>query len=71
MRRPRRQKSSGPRRPRATLADLQYALKQFDWLIANAANYDFVSIGGDLLDLSSHLDFEMQIVMRRCRACKR
>lgn len=45
------------------VADLHYALKQFDWLVANAANYDFVSIGGDLLDLGSALDFDVQIVV--------
>src|SRR5439155_14210523 len=45
------------------VADLHYTLKQFDWLSANAANYDFVSIGGDLLDLSSALDFDVQIVV--------
>ena len=33
------------------VADLHYALKQFDWLVANAANYDSLIIGGDLLDL--------------------
>jgi Icc-related predicted phosphoesterase len=45
------------------VADLHYALKQFDWLVANAANYDPVIIGGDLLDLSSALDFDVQIVV--------
>lgn len=45
------------------VADLHYALKQFDWLSANAANYDPVIIGGDLLDLSSGLDIEVQIVV--------
>ncbi|MEA3189298.1 MAG: hypothetical protein QOD99_3128 [Chthoniobacter sp.] len=45
------------------VADLHYALKQFDWLSAHAANYDFVSIGGDQLDLSSALDFDVQIVV--------
>jgi Icc-related predicted phosphoesterase len=45
------------------VADLHYALKQFDWLAAQAADYDFVSIGGDLLDLSSALDFDVQIVV--------
>src|SRR5438093_12666863 len=45
------------------VADLHYALKQFDWLSAKAANYDYVSIGGDLLDLSSALDFDVQIVV--------
>jgi dihydrofolate reductase len=28
------------------VADLHYALKQFDWLLANAAQYDAVVIGG-------------------------
>ncbi len=45
------------------VADLHYTLKQFDWLIANAAAYDAVIIGGDLLDLSSALDFDVQIVV--------
>ena len=45
------------------VADLHYTLKQFDWLSANAANYDFVSIGGDLLDLGSALDFDVQILV--------
>ncbi|HSH94749.1 MAG TPA: metallophosphoesterase family protein [Roseimicrobium sp.] len=45
------------------VADLHYALKQFDWLIANAANYDTVIIGGDLLDLGSALDIDVQIVV--------
>ena len=45
------------------VADLHYSLKQFDWLAANSANYDIVVIGGDLLDLSSPLDFEVQIVV--------
>ncbi len=45
------------------VADLHYALKQFDWLVANAANYDSVIIGGDLLDLASSLDFDVQIVV--------
>lgn len=45
------------------VADLHYALKQFDWLVANAGNFDPVIIGGDLLDLSSSLDFDVQIVV--------
>lgn len=45
------------------VADLHYALRQFDWLTANAALYDLVVIGGDLLDLSSPLDFDVQIVV--------
>ena len=45
------------------VADLHYALKQFDWLLANAARFDAVIIGGDLLDLSSPLDLDVQIVI--------
>jgi Icc-related predicted phosphoesterase len=45
------------------VADLHYALKQFDWLMGEAANYDAVVIGGDLLDLSSALDIDVQIVV--------
>lgn len=45
------------------VADLHYALKQLDWLVANAENFDPVIIGGDLLDLASALDFDVQIVV--------
>lgn len=45
------------------VADLHYALKQFDWLLANAEHYDPIVIGGDLLDLGSSLDFDVQIVV--------
>ena len=45
------------------VADLHYALKQFDWLVAHAAQYELVIIGGDLLDLSAPLDIDTQIVV--------
>ncbi len=45
------------------VADLHYELKQFDWLISHAANYDAVVIGGDLLELASTLDLDVQIVV--------
>jgi Icc-related predicted phosphoesterase len=45
------------------VADLHYTLKQFDWLAAISARYDITIIGGDLLDLASPLDFEVQIVV--------
>ena len=45
------------------VADLHYSLKQFDWLLAEAPKYDVVCIGGDLLDLSSELDFGVQITV--------
>jgi Icc-related predicted phosphoesterase len=45
------------------VADLHYALKQFDWLTANASGYDLAVIGGDLLDLGSLLDLDVQIAV--------
>ena len=45
------------------VADLHYGLKQFDWLIASAPDYDAVVIAGDLLDLGSSLDLDVQIVV--------
>lgn len=45
------------------VADLHYSLKQFDWLKANADTYDAVVIGGDLLDLASPLDPDVQIAI--------
>lgn len=45
------------------VADLHYSLKQFDWLLAEACDYDLVVIGGDLLDLSSALDSDVQIAI--------
>jgi Icc-related predicted phosphoesterase len=45
------------------VADLHYSLKQFDWLVAQAPRYEFVIIGGDLLDLGSDLDFDIQIAV--------
>lgn len=45
------------------VADLHYALKQYDWLVAHAAAYDPVVIGGDLLDLAAPLEIDVQIVV--------
>lgn len=45
------------------VSDLHYSLKQFDWLLAHASGYDLAVIGGDLLDLSSPLDADVQIAI--------
>lgn len=45
------------------VTDIHYALKQFDWLLTQAEQFDAVAIGGDLLDLASALDFDVQIVV--------
>jgi len=45
------------------VADLHYTLKQFDWLLAQADSHDVVIIGGDLLDLGSLLEPQVQEVV--------
>ena len=44
-------------------ADLHYNLRQFDWLLQVAADYDLVILAGDLLDLAGHADLDTQIVV--------
>ncbi len=44
-------------------ADLHYALKQFDWLGAQLPSFDLAVVAGDLLDLSSAVDLEVQEVV--------
>lgn len=45
------------------VADLHYSLKQFDWLRSHAGEFDALAIGGDLLDLSSALEADVQIAI--------
>jgi Icc-related predicted phosphoesterase len=45
------------------VADLHYALPQFDWLVAVADQFDLVVFAGDALDLGSIVDFRAQIVV--------
>jgi Icc-related predicted phosphoesterase len=45
------------------VSDLHYTLKQFDWLREHARDYDAIVIGGDLLDLGSALDADVQITI--------
>lgn len=45
------------------VADLHYSLKQFDWLVDQAGEFDVAIIGGDLLDLGSSLDPDVQIAI--------
>ncbi len=45
------------------VADLHYALKQFDWLAAHAGECDALIIGGDLLDLAGALETDVQVVV--------
>lgn len=45
------------------VADMHYALKQFDWLVTQAGKFEAIVIGGDLLDLGSSLDVDVQSVV--------
>lgn len=44
-------------------ADLHYALRQFDWLGEQAQSCDVLILAGDLLDLASAVDLEVQTVV--------
>lgn len=44
-------------------ADLHYALRQFDWVGGQLTRYDLALLGGDLLDLGSDVDLEVQEVV--------
>ena len=44
-------------------SDLHYRLKQFDWLVQQAQYFDAVAIVGDVLDISSALDLDVQILV--------
>jgi Icc-related predicted phosphoesterase len=48
------------------VADLHYALPQFDWLLRVASRYDLVIIAGDLLDGSGFVSTsaQMQVVLK-------
>jgi len=43
------------------VGDLHYALRQYDWLVEVAADFDLVVLAGDHLDLSSFAPVEAQI----------
>lgn len=44
-------------------ADLHYALRQFDWLGQQLPSHDLAILGGDLIDLGSAVDLEVQEVV--------
>ncbi len=44
-------------------ADLHYALRQFDWLGQQLPSHDVAVLGGDLIDLGSAVDLEVQEVV--------
>jgi len=45
------------------VADLHYNLKQFDWLLEKAPDFELVVIAGDLLDIAGHAELDAQIVV--------
>lgn len=45
------------------VSDLHYRLKQLDWVVAVAADYDLVVVAGDLLDIASIVEPDAQIAV--------
>lgn len=46
-------------------ADLHYALRQFDWVAEHLERYDLLLLAGDLLDLASPVDLDVQALVVR------
>ena len=58
------------------VADIHYTLKQWDWLVQVADSVDLIVIAGDLLDLGSAVEMDVQILvtlryLRRLRGLTR
>jgi Icc-related predicted phosphoesterase len=47
------------------VSDLHYTLPHFDWVLDHAAEFDVVVLAGDLLDISSLVSLDSQIVVMR------
>src|SRR5262245_48941978 len=45
------------------VSDLHYTLRQFDWLVAAAPEFDLVVLAGDQLDATSSVECDAQIVV--------
>lgn len=45
------------------VSDLHYALPQLDWVVRVAPDYDLVVVAGDLLDISSAVAIDAQVVV--------
>src|SRR5262245_58404093 len=45
------------------VSDLHYTLKQLDWVMAVAPDYDVVVVAGDLLDIASPVEPDAQIAV--------
>jgi Icc-related predicted phosphoesterase len=44
------------------VSDLHYALRQYDWILDRASQYDAVVLAGDLLSIAAPVTVEVQIV---------
>src|SRR6516165_4977632 len=47
------------------VADLHYSLRQFGWVLECAPDFDVVVLAGDMLELSSLVDWRAQAVVMR------
>ena len=45
------------------VSDLHYSLRQFDWVVAAAPEFDLVVLAGDHLDISSSVSLDAQVVV--------
>ncbi|MBL8531175.1 MAG: metallophosphoesterase [Hyphomonadaceae bacterium] len=45
------------------VSDLHYALKQFDWIAAEARHFDAVILAGDHIDIAGQLDGGVQVLV--------
>jgi Icc-related predicted phosphoesterase len=45
------------------VSDLHYALKQFDWVVANASAFDLVVLAGDHVDIAGQLSGGVQVTV--------
>ena len=45
------------------VGDLHYNMRQYDWLLGRAGEYDMIIIVGDLLNIAGHLDLDTQILV--------
>jgi Icc-related predicted phosphoesterase len=45
------------------VSDLHYSLKQLDWVMGVASDYDLVVVAGDVLDIRSRVEPDAQIVV--------
>jgi Icc-related predicted phosphoesterase len=45
------------------VADIHYSLKQYDWLVAAAKDFDLIVLAGDLLEIASSVERRAQVIV--------